>query len=149
MAPATKRAKYDASFKLRVVASAFSSNNCAAARKYGVSEKQVRDWKKNEASLKEMPKEKFAARSGVCYWPALECYLEAWLSENRENGHRVTWTAVRTEALKWAETHPGESKNFKATISWCSRFMRRKNLVKRRKTIIAWKPSTDLKEKSE
>lgn len=45
--------KYDANFKLKVIAFAISSNNIAAARKYGVNEKLVHEWKKSEASLKQ------------------------------------------------------------------------------------------------
>lgn len=147
MAPPAKRMKYDASFKLKVVAFAISSNNCAAARKYGVNEKLVRDWKKSEASLKKMPKKKCAARSGIAHWPELENFLEGWVNENRENGYTVTRTGIRTEALKWAKTHPSESKDFKATVNWCSRFMKRKNLVLRQKTKIAQKLPADLEDK--
>ena len=61
--------EYDASFKLKVVAFAISSNSAAAVRKYGVNDKLVRDWKKNEASLKKMPKKKCIVRTSICHWP--------------------------------------------------------------------------------
>ena len=42
-----KRHAYDASFKIRVATYAIENgNNSKAARKFDVSEKQVRDWKK-------------------------------------------------------------------------------------------------------
>lgn len=142
-----KRMKYEASFKLRVVESARSSNNSAAARKYGVNEKLVRDWKKSEYFLKTISKKKCAARGAICHWTKLENDLELWVNENRENGYTVTRNGIRIQALKWAKAHPDKSNNFTATVSWCSRFMKRKNLVLRQKTKIAQKLPADLDEK--
>jgi len=51
-----KRNKYTAQFKLAVITFAENSNNSAAGREYGVSEKLVRDWKKVSTRLSEMPK---------------------------------------------------------------------------------------------
>ena len=62
MNSATKRNSYDAKFKLQVIEFAKNNNNCSAARKYGISEKLVRDWKKAEDTLKEIPKTKKACR---------------------------------------------------------------------------------------
>lgn len=45
---------------------------------------------------------------------------------NCEKGHTVTRAGIWTEAIKWAITHPGESKDFKVTANWCSCFMNRK-----------------------
>ena len=52
------RSRYTAQFKLAVIAAAEQSNNSAAGRQYGVSEKLVRDWKKMSAKLLDMPKKK-------------------------------------------------------------------------------------------
>ena len=49
--------RYDAEFKLKVVELAFQTSNMNAARHYSVNEKQVREWKKAESVLKEMPKQ--------------------------------------------------------------------------------------------
>ena len=50
-----KRHAYDASFKIRVATYAIENgNNSKAAREFDVSEKQVRDWKKNLPSLNEL-----------------------------------------------------------------------------------------------
>ena len=57
-----KKMKYYFSLILKVVAYAISSNNCAAVMKHGVNENLEHDGKKNEASLKEMPKKKYALR---------------------------------------------------------------------------------------
>ena len=48
--------------------------------------------------------------------------------------------------MKWVKTHPDESKDFKATENWFSRFMKKKDLVFWQKTKIAQKLPADLEE---
>ena len=60
MDPPTKRRKYEACFKLKVIAVAKASNKCAAVKTFDVTEKMVRDWRKNEDNLTNMSKEKCA-----------------------------------------------------------------------------------------
>ena len=52
-----KRKAYDPAFKVRVVEFAEANTQAAAARKFGVAEKQVREWKKKKEAL-------LAARGG-------------------------------------------------------------------------------------
>ena len=52
-----KRKAYDPAFKVRVVELAEANTQAAAARKFGVAEKQVREWKKKKEAL-------LAARGG-------------------------------------------------------------------------------------
>ena len=42
---------YDAAFKLKVIEFAEQNTNRGAARKYGIDEKQVREWKKQKDQL--------------------------------------------------------------------------------------------------
>ena len=44
MQPPTKRGTYEASFRLKVIEVAKTSNNCTVARTFDVTEKLVRDW---------------------------------------------------------------------------------------------------------
>ena len=67
-----KRMRYDASFKLKVVEMAKGTNNCKAARQYGINEKQVREWRKSEAFLQKLTRKKCALRGKNCKWPELE-----------------------------------------------------------------------------
>uniref|UniRef100_A0A3B3TFI6 HTH CENPB-type domain-containing protein n=1 Tax=Paramormyrops kingsleyae TaxID=1676925 RepID=A0A3B3TFI6_9TELE len=143
----TKRKKYDASFKLKVVNFAMEHNNCAAARQYGVTEKMVRDWKSNEKALKSMPRGKCALRRGAPHWPELKKHVADMVAQHRQNGYVVTRNTIRLFALQWAKSNPDHSNNFKATISWCSRFMARHDLVLRQKTKIAQKLPADLDNK--
>ena len=61
MEPPTKRRKYDASIRLKVIEVAKASNT---ARTFDVTEKMMRDWRKNEDNLRNMPEEKCAMRKG-------------------------------------------------------------------------------------
>lgn len=54
--PKRQRQAYDNAFKLRVVEYAENSNNCAAQREFGVSEKLVRDWRKTKDKIADAPK---------------------------------------------------------------------------------------------
>lgn len=105
MAPTTKRRKYDANFKLNVVAFVKSSNNRAEVRKYGANEKLVRDWKKSEAlEKKKMPKKKCALKTAMSHWADKRNYLQGWFSENHKNLHTVTSNSSSTQSMKWAKT---------------------------------------------
>ncbi|KAL7988948.1 hypothetical protein Chor_007867 [Crotalus horridus] len=147
MAPPARRKKYEASFKLKVVNFAMEHNNCAAARQYGVTEKMVRDWKANEKALKSMPRGKCALRRGTSHWPELEKHVADMVNEHRQNGYVVTRNKIRLFALQWAKSNPDHSNRFKATVSWCTRFLGRHNMVLRQKTKIAQKLPADLDSK--
>ena len=61
----------------RVVAFAETTNNSIAARRFSVNEKQVREWRKKQIALCEMPKDKNAARGRRPTYPELEDGLPA------------------------------------------------------------------------
>ncbi|KFD64659.1 hypothetical protein M514_20376 [Trichuris suis] len=124
-----KKRSYDAGFKLTVIDMAKKTNSCAAARKYGVTEKMVRDWRRNEDALKTIPRSKCAMRSGAPFWPELENYLEGWLTQQRQNGNAVTRGSLKAQAIRWAKLNEPLCRDFKATSGLCSRFMKRKDLV--------------------
>ena len=147
MPSVSTRRSYNASFKLKVIAFAKESNNCAAARQYSVTEKMVRDWRKKEEILKTIPRSKCALRSGTAHWPALEKQVSNMVREHRQSGYIVTRNKIRIYALKWAKSNPDCCKDFKATVSWCSRFMARHDLVIRQKTKISQKLPADLESK--
>ena len=94
----SKRNRYSAKLKLSAVEYAETSNNCAAARQYGVTEKMIRDWRKSKDRLKEMPKSKYANRGLACKWPTLEEALFTWVEEKRKSGYMVTRNAIRLQA---------------------------------------------------
>ncbi|KAG7176662.1 Pogo transposable element-like 6 [Homarus americanus] len=144
VAPNAKRRRYEASFKLKVVAYAKSHNNCAAARECGVTEKMVREWRSKEHLLRSIPMNKCAMRRGTAHWPNLEKHTVDMVHEQRQNGYSVSRNKIRIWALKWAKANKEHSKDFKGTASWCSRFMERYDLVLRKKTKISQKLPADL-----
>lgn len=145
--PPLKRNKYSSGFKCKVIAFAKENGNRAAARIFGVNECSVREWKKNEAVIQNMPKQKCALRTGITKWPVLEENVAEWILENRQNGLIITRNSVRLYALQWAKKNSSQSENFKASTSWCDRFMKRKNFVLRQKTKVAQKLPKDLEQK--
>ena len=89
-----KRMKYDATFKIKVVQAAKDSNNSAAARHYCISEKLVRDWRKAENTIKEMPLTKCANRGQKQEkWPRLEKEIVKWVLSERQF-HRIVTRAL-------------------------------------------------------
>ncbi|GFY27422.1 pogo transposable element with KRAB domain [Trichonephila clavipes] len=102
-----------------------------------IGESSIREWKKNEMTIINIPKKKCALRKGVTKWPILEESVANWVLENRQNGLIVTRNSVRLFALKWSKKNANESKKFKATFSWCSHFTARNNLVLREKTKVS------------
>lgn len=115
---------YTAAFKLTVVAQAEKIGNRAAAREFSVDERCVRRWRNGKGGLESMPMTKKAQRGGTAAWPELETELEAWIRMHR--GESLTVLEIRTKAKLIAE-QKGIS-NFKGTVNWCYRFMRRKQV---------------------
>ena len=130
-----KRMKYDAAFKIKVVQAAKESSNSAAARHYCISEKLIGDWRKAENTIKELPLTKFANRGQKQEkWLRLEKEKAKWVLSERQCGRIVTRALIRLKALQWAAKNKEDSMDFKGTVSWCSRFMHRHDLVIRQKT---------------
>ncbi|KAL3880139.1 hypothetical protein ACJMK2_032404 [Sinanodonta woodiana] len=58
--------------KLKVIKYAEANNNCAAAHKFVVNEKQVQEWRKSKAALEKMPKSMKARHTRIAFFPELE-----------------------------------------------------------------------------
>ncbi|KAG7171851.1 Laminin subunit gamma-1-like 2, partial [Homarus americanus] len=87
----------------KVIVCANSTNNCAAAaRDYGISEKPVRDCKKNEDTISKMAKKKCASRHGKAQWPEIE-HLNKWIREHRQNGITITRNNICVEKSGWMD----------------------------------------------
>ena len=73
IATTTCRSCYTAAFKLKLVEYAETHGNCSAGREFDVSEKLIRDWRKNKAELQDLPSSRRSQRPGIKpYWPELE-----------------------------------------------------------------------------
>ena len=92
-----------------------------------------------------MLRNKCANRGKSCQWPALEQELVCWVEEQRKSGFVVTRNMIRLRALACAKQ--SKITDFKGPISWCSRFLKRNDLVLRQRTKLAQKLPEDLEEK--
>lgn len=143
--PLRRKNKYTTAFKLKVVETAEKTNNCVAAREFCISEKLVRDWRKNANQLQKMPRQKCANRGKPSKWPELEKKVAEWIRGNRQSGICVTRQAIRIYALM--ESNKDGIVDFKASAGWFTRFMKRHDLVLQRKTKIAEKFPAELDKK--
>ena len=121
--------RYDAEFKLKVVELAFQTSNMNATRHYSVNKKQVCEWKKAESVLKELPKKSKCNQKIQPKRPKLEKDVAKWVNEKRQSGLFVMCAQIRLFAINWAGGNEENSRDFKATNSWCTCFMNRYNLV--------------------
>jgi len=68
-----------------------------------VNEKQVREWKKAESVLKEMPKKRKCNQKIQPKWPKLEEDVAKWVNEKRQSGLFVTRAQIRLFAIGQVE----------------------------------------------
>ena len=122
--------KFTAKFKLQVVAVAEETNNVQAANRFDIGESNVRNWRKQKEKLKKTPSYKYALRGSKCKWPFLDNKVATWVSENRECGYNITRNAIRLYALK--EARKQGIPEFIASAGWCTRFLKRHDLVTRK-----------------
>ena len=143
--PPTVRRSYKASFKLEVIAYAEEHGNRAAGRKFGISEKLPRDWRKQKPKLNEMKKSKKADRGCKPRWAQLEDVLEDWILTQRAACRGVSTTQIRLKAMSTAKELNIDG--FSGGPSWCARFLLRKHLSIRARTTMCQKLPADAQEK--
>ena len=143
MAP--KRKSYSAGYKLEVVKYAAENGNRSAERKFGVSEKLVRDWRKAEVTLTEMKKTKKANRGLKARWPQLEKQVHTWVLEQRSAGRGLSTVQLRLHAQVVAKEM--NINDFAGGPSWCYRFMQRNRLSIRARTAMSQKLPADFQSK--
>lgn len=137
-----KRCSYDVIFKLKVVNFAEIHGNRAAEREHSVSEKLVRDWRKQKDTLEKLPKKKRACRGKEAKFQELEQELVAWIVDQRSQGYTVSMMQIQLQAIRQRS-----DSTFKASIGWCQKFMRRHGLTIRQRTKLAQKLPADLDDK--
>lgn len=134
MAP-IKRSSYNAAFKLEVVEFAIVNGNRAAERKFNVSEKMVRDWRRTKDSLLLMKRTKKANRGHAARYPEIEKSVVEFVLSERAKCRAVSTLQIQMKAKEMASDLKIE--NFNANSSWCFRFMQRNRLSIRQRTTVA------------
>jgi len=117
------RASYTAAFKLRVVGYVVEHGNHAAGKKFAVDESCVRRWRIQREKLTKTPKFKRANRSGAPAFPDLEKELACWIKEKRQGGFGVSTNVICLKAKQIAQKSGMQEGKFRASKSWCYRFM--------------------------
>ena len=146
---ATKRLSYTVSEELRIVNFAEENGNRAAEREFGVSESNVRLWRKSKENLEKMPRLKRANRGKTAAWLELEVDLLSWITEKRNNGLAILPSLVTLKALELAKHKKYQIPEgpLKAGNHWCQNFMKRNGLSLRQKTTLAQHLPDDYEEK--
>uniref|UniRef100_A0A3Q2X9R6 Pogo transposable element derived with KRAB domain n=2 Tax=Hippocampus comes TaxID=109280 RepID=A0A3Q2X9R6_HIPCM len=142
------RRSYDVNFKMMVINEAESSNNCKAAVKYGVTECNVRRWRAQKDDFKNAHGQRKAfrgPRSGR--FQELDRRVCAYVDEKRKNGMPISRAFIRLTAVEIAKELNIPTADFKASLGWCRRMMRRNGLTLRRRTSPAQRLPSDFEEK--
>uniref|UniRef100_A0A3Q3FBL7 HTH CENPB-type domain-containing protein n=1 Tax=Labrus bergylta TaxID=56723 RepID=A0A3Q3FBL7_9LABR len=127
-----QRRSYDANFKIMVVNSAESSNNCQAAKKYGVTECNVRRWRAQKERLKDANSQR---KSSAGRFGEIDQRVFEYVREKRSEGMSITRAVIQLKALEIArELNISE---FKSSLGWCRRMMWHNGLALRRRTSLA------------
>ncbi|XP_016076166.1 PREDICTED: pogo transposable element with KRAB domain isoform X3 [Miniopterus natalensis] len=142
------RRSYDAGFKLMVVEFAESTNNCQAAKQFGVLEKNVRDWRKVKPQLQNAHAMRRAFRGPKNGRFALvDQRVAEYVRYMQAKGDPITREAMQLKALEIAQEMNIPEKGFKASLGWCRRMMRRYDLSLRHKVPVPQQLPEDLTEK--
>uniref|UniRef100_A0A8C0HJH9 HTH CENPB-type domain-containing protein n=1 Tax=Chelonoidis abingdonii TaxID=106734 RepID=A0A8C0HJH9_CHEAB len=140
-----ERSAYHTAFKLKVVEYAEANNNCAAACEFCIKEKQVREWRKNKTTLKDMPRSKKKCPTRCASFPELEKDLNNWVVKCRQNGYIVNRTRIC--ALQMSKDNKYKSVKpsvFVESAGWCTHFINRHDFCLRQRTKIVQKLLRDL-----
>ena len=106
MPPKSKKRALDAAFKLSVIDCAEKTTNRGAARKFGVDERRVREWRQKKEGLEELPSKKKRLEGGrKAAYPEVDGEVLAWIEGCREQNFRVSRSSVQTRAIEVASAH--------------------------------------------
>lgn len=142
------RRSYDANFKVLVVNEAVRTNNCAAARKYSITENNVRRWRKDYDRLRSANSTRKAFRGPKKgRFSEIDEQVALFVKAKRDEGKPITREIMVMKAIEVATELGVPRTEFKASIGWCRRMMRRFGLTLRRTTSVCQKLPGNFEEK--
>ena len=111
---AGRKRSYEITFKLHVVDYAVSKSTRAAARKFDVDERRIREWRSLKAELEEHSSKKQKRFLGggrkQIMSDEFEAELLEWIDTMTQQHLRVTSAAIQRKAIAmYAESMPGPS----------------------------------------
>uniref|UniRef100_A0A673FL43 HTH CENPB-type domain-containing protein n=1 Tax=Sinocyclocheilus rhinocerous TaxID=307959 RepID=A0A673FL43_9TELE len=131
------RQAYDANFKLMVINA-----------KYGVSECNVRRWRAQKDSLRNANSQRKAYRGPKSgHFKEIDRQVCQYVAEKRNEGLPITRAVIQLKALEIAKELGIPPTEFKASLGWCRRMMRRNGFSLRRRTSLAQRLPSDFTEK--
>lgn len=146
--PKQERHYYDANYKLNVIRYAEDTNNCAAGRKFGISEKNVRRWRKQKIDLQSASStRKSFGGPKKGRFDAVDERVVAFVCEKRAEGMPISREILKLKGLEIATALDIPRTEFKASTGWCVRMMRRAGFSLRRRTSLAQRLPSDFSEK--
>ncbi|XP_029694472.1 histone-lysine N-methyltransferase SETDB1-B isoform X2 [Takifugu rubripes] len=114
---------------MMVINEAESSNNCKAAVKYGVTECNVRRWRAQKDRLKNAHSQRKAFRGPQSgRFQELDRRVCAYVDGKRKDGMRISRAVIRLKAVEIAEELQIPTAEFRASLGWCKRMVRRHGL---------------------
>lgn len=150
-----KRHSYSISTKLEAIAYAESNGKEAAARKFRVDAKRIREWCQKKAELETSANSRKRLQGGgrKPLSTELEDRVREWIHDMRARGQRVSKRAISKKGeIIWRELKSSNGtdvtagsddneeisqQDFKASNGWVVRFMNRHGLTLRKRTSLA------------
>ena len=134
MAP--KRKSYTVLFKLKVIKYADQQSVYEAASVYGVTEKMIREWRKNKKRLMECNNKANRCRvkykiSSNNHRARLDEMLKNWIDSLRERDMPISGQQIQAKAREF-HSLAQENCSFSASNGWLEKFLIRHNLTRRR-----------------
>ena len=143
-----KRRSYDINFKIMVAIDAEKTNNVQAAKKYSVSEKNIRLWRKNVSTYKKTNSARKAFRGPKKgRFVQIDQEVYNFVIQKRNEGLPISREVMKIKALEIAKDLKISKEEFKASIGWCRRMMKRTGLSLRRRTSLAQRLPAEFEEK--
>ena len=126
-----KKRSFTMSFKYEAIEYAERESNRAAAEKYKVEVKRIREWRQNKQSIKELKekhkgqgRERLEGGGRKVIDDNLDEIILEWTHGRRANGLRVSRKLIMVKAKHLYEERcpEGEQDFFKATEGWLQKF---------------------------
>ena len=125
------RRNHDYNYKLEARKETKKSNNVQAARKFGVSQTNIRRWRKNEDKVKKANSTRNAVRGPKnrrC--EQIDKRVLEYVMEKRNEGLSISREAMMMmKAQEIARELKISRSEFKVSLCWCTRMMRRSGLT--------------------
>ena len=142
--PKVQRSSYSASEKLKILQYAKERGQRAATRSFSIDHSMISHWEKWKDKFKTANGKNWHVGAGrKPQYPEAETNLKTWLIEFRKDGIAVTPKMVKIYMKEilikdFAHIYPN-GENFLASERWFYSFLKRSNLLLRRKIKISQK----------